>query len=409
VKRLVRSAALSVDAKPQIRWEWPVDAAIYDRFPKLRKPEITQLAYVTGLQRPYGHFPKPTEDALRRLLRPWLDVMAVIAPPEQPRAGALTVVLLEMHKRQRPFWVWGRSDWLDILCPSTNNFKIRHPHQNSQSRQLLFAGAYLLRLFDDFRGLGAIDRPALASRIFGRQPIETTVHEVVAQIRSWGYAVSAAKEAQWTLCTLLLANGSPNLGDLSLDVLNNEKSITINRHRRPGILVLSKALAALGHIPVDLSASWRDGNGWNAGSARNGVASEWIAWVDRWNATTTLQEHSRLRYYVILLKAGRWVTSRHPGCVNPKNWTREIGAEWVATVCRMKIGEWTQRADRAVKRAGQPLSAKARAHHLTIDKRVFSGLSGMGVDSAAIRSPKIVQRAEQLTRAHRTETAGNCG
>ena len=40
--------------------------------------------------------------------------------------------------------------------------------------------------------------------------------EVVAQIRSWGYAVSAAKEAQWTLCTLLLANGSPNLGDLSV-------------------------------------------------------------------------------------------------------------------------------------------------------------------------------------------------
>jgi hypothetical protein len=181
--------------------------------------------------------------------------MAAVDPPEQPRAGALTVILLEMHRRQRPFWVWDRSDWLEILCPSTNNFKIRYPHQNSMSRQLLFAGAYLLRLFDDFRSLGAIDRPALASRVFGRQQVERAVTEVVAHIRSWGYAVSTTNDAQWILCTLLLANGSPNLGDLSVDLLHKEKSITTSRHRRPGILVLSKALAALGYISADLSSS----------------------------------------------------------------------------------------------------------------------------------------------------------
>ena len=154
MKRLLRSAAVPVHAKPQNRWEWPIDATTYDRFKKLRNLETTQLAYVAGRQRPYGHFPKPTEEALRRLLVPWLDVMDVIAPPKQPRAGALTVVLLEMHKRQRPFWAWERSDWLDILCPSTNSFKVRHPHQNSLSRQLLFAGGYLLRL--------GSDRPACA-------------------------------------------------------------------------------------------------------------------------------------------------------------------------------------------------------------------------------------------------------
>ena len=77
MKRLLRSAAVPVDAQPQNRWEWPIDATTYDRFKKLRKLETTQLAYVAGRQRPYGHFPKPTEDALRRLLAPWLDVMAV--------------------------------------------------------------------------------------------------------------------------------------------------------------------------------------------------------------------------------------------------------------------------------------------------------------------------------------------
>jgi hypothetical protein len=59
-------------------------------------------------------------------------------------------------------------------------------------------------------------------------------------------------------------------------------------------------------------------NGWNAGSAKKGVASEWIAWVDRWKATTTLQEHSRLRYYVILLKAGRWARLVIPIAQIPK-------------------------------------------------------------------------------------------
>ena len=59
VKRLLRSAVVPVDAQPQNRWQWPIDATTYDRFKKLRRPEIRQLAYVAGRQRPYGHFPTP--------------------------------------------------------------------------------------------------------------------------------------------------------------------------------------------------------------------------------------------------------------------------------------------------------------------------------------------------------------
>jgi hypothetical protein len=161
-----------------------------------------------------------------------------------------------MHKRQRTFWAWERSDWLDILCPSTNDFKVRHPHQNSLSRQLLFAGGYLLRLFDDFRNLGAIDRPALASRNIRRERVENAVLEVVAQIRS-GATPSPLRKKRSGHRTLLLANGSLNLSDLSVDLLQHEKSITTSRNRRPGILVLSKA-GSLGYIPADLSvlARW---------------------------------------------------------------------------------------------------------------------------------------------------------
>lgn len=185
-------------------------------------------------------------------VHPWLDLMDVIAPPEQPRAGALTVILIQMHRRQRTFWEWERSDWLEILCPSTNNFKVH-----------------------------------------------------------------------------------PNLDDLSVELLNSEKSITTCRTLGLASLLSRRRWQVWATFLDGLSASWRNGNGWNVASAKNGVAPEWVIWVDRWNATTTMQQHSRLRYYVVLLKAGRWLTSKHPVCANPRNCTREIAAEWVATVCRI--------------------------------------------------------------------------
>ena len=62
----------------------------------------------------------------------------------------------------------------------------------------------------------------------------------------------------------------------------------------------------------------------------------------------------------------------------------------------MQIGEWTQRTDGAVRGAGQPLSPKGEGPSLILSERIFSGLSGMGVDSPVIRSPKIVRCAEQF-------------
>jgi hypothetical protein len=80
--------------------------------------------------------------------------MEAIKPPSQSRAGAMTVMLIEMHKRRRAFWGWATDEWFEILCPSTRAFWKRYPHTNGHSRQMLVAGMYLLRMFDDFRKLG---------------------------------------------------------------------------------------------------------------------------------------------------------------------------------------------------------------------------------------------------------------
>jgi len=114
------------------------------------------------------------------------------------------------------------------------------------------------------------------------------------------------------------------------------------------------------------------------GDARNGVDPVWGEWVERWYRTCTIQQNSRQRAYHLLLKAGRWVTQTHPDCTSPEAWTRELAAEWVGLVCRMTVGEWTQIDDKYKRRAGQPLSARAKAHHLSSVSAFFRDIQEWG-------------------------------
>jgi integrase len=303
------------------------------------------------------------------------EVMTVIRPPQQTRSGALTVLLVEMHKRGRAYWGWTPDEWMEILRPSSIEFHEQYRHTNRHTRHMLAAALYLLGLFDDFRKLGIIDRTALACRIFGRSRVQDVIQRVVDLIRSWGYGRYEAEEVQWAVCTVLLANKSPRLEDLTLEVLSAERSVTPISYRRASIVVLSRALTDLGVLSRPLE---RGLNRSPRGNARNGVDPEWVSWVDRWFQTCTIQENSRLKHYHMLLKAGRWITQVHPGCVSPDRWTRDLAAEWVGLACRMTIGEWTQIDEKYKSRAGQPLSAKAKAHHLASVSTFFRDIQEWG-------------------------------
>jgi hypothetical protein len=104
----------------------------------------------------------------------------------------------------------------------------------------------------------------------------------------------------------------------------------------------------------------------------------WVEYVERWYRTSTIQENSRERDRYLLLKAGRWVTQTHPECTSPERWTRELAAEWVATVCRMTRGGWVQIEDMYKQGAGQPLSARAKAHHLSSVSTFFRDIQEWG-------------------------------
>ena len=227
-------------------WSWPVDPSKYDRSSDLRPDEASALSYLVSRQRRCGHFPSWIQKSLLRLTIVIDAVMTAIDAPKQPRGGVLTVLILEMHQRQTAFWGWTQSEWLEILCASKETYERNHPTVIGDSRHFLVAGMYLLRVFDEFRKLGIIDRTALSCRIFGRWRVEGAIKRVVELIRSWGYGRSKAQEVQWAVCTALLANKSPHLEDLTVNLLEAERSATTVDSHRASIGVLSRALAGLG-------------------------------------------------------------------------------------------------------------------------------------------------------------------
>jgi hypothetical protein len=341
----------------------------------LRAGEKSALAYLVARQRRCGHPPLWVEKTLHRLTTPIDEVTTCIRSPKQSRSGALTVLILEMHHRQTSFWRWTRREWLQIFCSSRKAFQERYSTGVTyNSRHILVAAMYLLRLFDSFRDLGIIDRTALACRIFGRERVERSIKRVVDLISSWGYT-RRGSDVQWAVCTALLANKSPRLEDLTTDLLEAERKVTKVGNRRAGIGVLSRALAGLSIIPRPLPKRFRTRT---MGDPQQGVPPEWARWVERWRDTSTLQPTSKVSQFLYLLKAGRWLATAHPGCVSPKQWTRELAAEWVGLVCRMRIGEWTQVDKRYLRRVGAPLSPKSRMHQLTALGAFFRDIQEWG-------------------------------
>jgi integrase len=69
-------------------------------------------------------------------------------------------------------------------------------------------------------------------------------------------------------------------------------------------------------------------------------------------------------YY--LLKAGRWLAATHPEAADPACWTRELAAEYVAAVDRMRVGEWAHApaTHRYAERLGQPQRARTKDRQL---------------------------------------------
>jgi integrase len=360
------------DVKEEL-WHWPLDVARYDRCPDLRPDERTSIARIARRVRPGAEWPQRIRCVLGRLRLPLEDAMAYLDVCDRTQRSALRILVLEMHRRQKAFWGWSQGQWAEMLCPSAAEFLSRHTSEHD-CRSNLVAFGYLLNLFDDFNALGPFRRSTLAENIFGAVRLARAFGRVIEAIRRCGYQSHKAhgESIRQCLSEVLLRGRSPHLEDITLALLERVRSSSTTPRMTAYIYTISRALAALGILTRPLGCGWRSGKNWNQGSATQGVANDWVRWVERWRNTTTFAPKTRYSMYINILQAGRWLAMGHPEITEPAQWTRQIAAEYVAAVCRVKVGEWMNSS--ATQRSpyfGKPASPRTRVAYLAAVRTFF--------------------------------------
>ena len=95
-----------------------------------------------------------------------------------------------------------------------------------------------------------------------------------------------------------------------------------------------------------------------------GVSSEWLRWVLRWEQTSTLTPKTRASTRNTLCKVGRWLAHLYPHIQHPGQWDRDIAARYVAAIDRMRVLDYSGPRVRSVQRRGEPLSARSKDRYL---------------------------------------------
>ncbi|HEX2679977.1 MAG TPA: site-specific integrase, partial [Candidatus Dormibacteraeota bacterium] len=378
-------------------WPWPIDLTRYDRSPVLSRAEAEALAVVAEQVRAWR---RPREQqsvwrAIARLVTPLAEVRATLSTPgihQRHSADTAVAALLRMcAHEQAPYWAWSASTWVRVLGATQPAFHAAHPSWvDRQVRHYVIALAYLLDCFTDLRRLGNYKRLALAAKIFGPRRIQAVVDRLATLLAGWGY--QDAKEGRpfrRILCEILLINRSPRLSDLTPAMLHALRR-TANRETRTRLFQLQRALAALGLMPAPESPVVPR-------HAVQGVAVAWIGWVDRWEATSTLAPATRHHVRRCVLKVGRWLHAEHPAITEPAAWTRELCAEYVATIDRMHVGEFAQRCAPLRGRLGHPLTARSKGAYLATLRQFFRDCQEWGWiprrfdPSRALATPRAVK------------------
>lgn len=271
-----------------------------------------------------------------------------------------------MHRRKGSFWGWTEAQWIETIGTSPPVFCAHHSLIDDTVRPYLAALAYLLECFRDVASLGIINHVNLARHVFGASRVNAAIRQAVDMTTAWGFGKCVAADLRTTIGVLLLANRSANLKDITVPFLEQQRRLATNGRRSASLLNLSRVLLTLGYTGTALPYFPESNKPKTVGDVREGVPVEWVQWVERWRATSTVQPTTRRTCCEYLFKCGRWLAKVHPECSSPKAWTREIAADWVPTVSRMKIGDWMQ-ADHKYhrQRIGKPLGASTKGTHLS--------------------------------------------
>ena len=391
-------------------WQWPIHVASYDRSGSLSGAERRVLTHDLAEALAVERHLRAALDRLRgieRLYIPLEEALAAIDSNGHYDQRVKLMVLKQCALLDSAYWAWDTTTWCRILGMTQQAFfaaQVPKPVCGGE-RQVLMATAYLLRCFNDIPALGEVKRVALAEKIFGVERIAATLRRIQVVTAGWGYRAQC-QPLMSLVAELFLIQQCPELESLSLELLESVRTRWQDSNYRSSLYFqLARALAALGIIASEPKIRNRR----NPELARQmriaGIAYDWVITVERWEATSTLAPRSRSHTRDAILKAGRWLQDAHPDITRAEQWTRELAAEYVATVCRMKVGDYVAKTTAiAYFTAGQASHCAIQGLLSRRHATFLCRSAGVGVDSTPLRSVSRVRHTAFDQGTHRTGT-----
>jgi hypothetical protein len=244
----------------------------------------------------------------------------------QVASQEMIVPFPEMAQRGTSFWQWSQREWVDILCPTSQDYLKKY---GCDARQSLMDLAYFLGGITDLREVDqAHECTETARSLFGVQMIEHELHKILTVFvgkegRGYSESRSVINLLRQALSLLFILNRSPYLEDISREFIQTIIEETGSwRHRdvrmRRSFQKIFIALQELGFI--ERQEQLRD-SGWRQERINTrGIPEEWVKWNRAWLKNQPKVTTRVRAYYYMILCVGRWLVHTHPEIVSPEQW-----------------------------------------------------------------------------------------
>ncbi|WP_447883407.1 hypothetical protein [Serratia fonticola] len=356
---------------PLIHEVWQSDPS-WDCSPELQQIERNTLAnltqYVVGSNR--QSWAKIVRQRLARLLLPLRVTLKWMHAASTTTNSAVHVIILEMHRLEKTYWSWTQEDWLEVICSSEGAFRKKYGSCGN-CRQYVLALAWLLCGFNRLEAAGCFYQYRLSVKVFGRPATDAAINKLQEDMLRLGF-VAADNSIRNALLLAMLCQRQAAPEKLELETLRRV-IFSGPAYMRRSAATLSRIFAAMGQFPAGIDHRILERRR-PAGEYRatNNVPEEWLRWCERWRNTAVTAPSSGVSTWYRILQCGRWLKDTHPDIHSPADWSRDIALEYVAVVCQMKVGQWSEPRHMYLNRRGQLMTASARAGILQ-GVRVFFG------------------------------------
>jgi integrase len=310
----------------------------YNRDSALTSGEVAALPQLlTGDPRTRMHRLRKHHHTLERLLQPIEDVLEIMGAPRlRVRNTLIECFMHEIQSQGTAYWAWTQDNWTEWLHRlETANI----PRHQQPVRYYIVAAAYLLCGYDRFWAMRYISVRYLAEQLFGTATVNDGIEQVNTTLIRIGYGQFFCQTYVGTVFSLLvLLHRSAHLQTFRLECLENlYREPNLSAYIHPTLERISHALFAMNVLSHSLTLEPLTPR---ITTALTGVPPAWADWCQRWRETSPCATGTRYRRYYTLLQVGRWLAETHPEITSPEQWTREIAAEFIATVDRMHKGQY---------------------------------------------------------------------